>query len=96
MSEPLVRFFLSYSGVRVPLRLVEPLEVATLRNRNTYFRATFDTSEQLLRVEKLVYGEVELRHDYEYHANGRLRQATIEVDEETTVLVFDESGTAIS
>ena len=51
------RYFLSYSGVSLPLRLVSPLAASELQNRNTYFRAVYDDADRL--VAKLVYGEVE-------------------------------------
>ncbi len=42
-----------------------------------------------LWVEKLVYGEVELRHDYDYNTQGQLRQAHIRMlDEEPTTMSF--------
>lgn len=87
------RFFVSYTGVKLPLKLVNPLGEAELANRNTYFRADFDDAERLLGFEKMVYGEVEMRHRYEYHPNGVLKRVEItDVEEEVTVLAFDESG----
>ena len=84
------RYFATYSGVRLPLRLVTPIEAAALSNRNTFIRARFDDAGRLLECEKLVYGEVELIHRYEYDADGVLRQAEITMlDEETRVLQFD-------
>lgn len=87
------RYFLTYSGVSLPLNLVSPLAAGDLQNRNTYFRARYDASDRLLLCEKLVYGEVELRHAYEYRATGGLARALIAMgeDEETEVL-FDENG----
>lgn len=38
--------------------------------------------------EKIVYGEVELRHSYRYRDGGDLAGATIEMDGETTDLDF--------
>jgi hypothetical protein len=84
---PSLRYFLTYSGVRLPLSLVEELPADALRNRNTYFQAAYDETDRLLWLEKLVYGEVELRHDYVYDAQGALCQATIHSpDEEPQVL----------
>ena len=54
------RYFLSYSGVGLPLKLVSPLAASELQNRNTYFRAVYDEAGRLVSCEKLVYGEVEL------------------------------------
>ncbi len=87
------RYFTTYSGVRLPLKLTNELPAGGLDNRNTYFRGQFDAEERLRVLEKIVYAELELRHAYDYHANGVLRQATItDVDGEVSVLTFDESG----
>jgi hypothetical protein len=71
------RHFTSYSGVKLPLKLVGELEEADMGNRNTYFRGTFNEAEQLLVCEKIVYGETEFRHDYSYHPDGRIARAEI-------------------
>ena len=47
---PDFRYFVSYSGVKLPLRLVDPLEEAELENRNTYIRAEFDERERVFRL----------------------------------------------
>jgi hypothetical protein len=86
------RYFLSYSGVKLPLNLVSPIAAAELENRNTYFRATYDGAERLIACEKIVYGEVEMRHDYEYRADGVLARAVIDMAGEETELFFDETG----
>jgi hypothetical protein len=81
------RWFLTYCGVKLPLQLAEELSFEALRNRNTYFEATYDAEGRLVCVEKRVYGEVELRHDYCYDAAGRLVQASVtEADEAPRVL----------
>ncbi|MBI4723575.1 MAG: hypothetical protein HY765_00655 [Rhodomicrobium sp.] len=87
------RYFVTYSGVKLPLRLVNQLDAAELENRNTYIRAQFDGQERLIAVEKFVYGEVELAHRYDYHPNGALKAAHITMDDDTTVLEFGEEGT---
>ncbi len=87
------RYYVSYSGVKLPLKLVNPLAEADIANRNTYFRAWFDQTGRMVRCEKIVYGEVELQHRYEYHGNGILKQAEItEADEDPRVMRFDEQG----
>ena len=92
-AEPAARYFVSYTGVRLPLQLVNPIEAAALSNRNTFIRAYFDPQGALLGFDKLVYGEVELAHRYAYHPNGALRQAEIAMlDEDAVTLHFDESG----
>jgi hypothetical protein len=90
------RYFLTYSGVKLPLNLVSPLAAAELENRNTYFRATFDKSDRLLSCEKIVYGEVELTHIYEYSVDGVLTRARIAMgDDDATEVLFDENGLQI-
>ncbi|WP_412479997.1 DUF6156 family protein [Azonexus sp. IMCC34839] len=72
------RYFTSYSGTKLPLNLVGEIDAASMNNRNTYFRGSYDASGQLVSCEKVVYGEIELRHDYHYHADGRLARAEID------------------
>ncbi|ATQ69780.1 MULTISPECIES: DUF6156 family protein [Methylosinus] len=86
------RYFLTYSGVSLPLNLVSPLAANDLNNRNTYFRARYDDADRLLLAEKLVYGEVELSHAYEYRAEGGLARAVIVLGEDETEVLFDENG----
>lgn len=91
------RYFISYSGVKLPLKPVNELpDESHLENRNTYFRGFFDTDQRLLLLEKLVYGDIELRHRYRYHPNGVLADAEItDADGEIAVLSFDQNGTAM-
>lgn len=87
------RFFVTYSGVKLPLKLMNELGEADLHNRNTFFRGHFDARERLIRLEKMVYGELELQHVYAYHDHGPLRLAEItDADGEVTRLEFDEDG----
>ena len=86
-------YFTTYSGVRLPFRLVEPIAPDQIDNRNTFIRAWFDAAGRLAGFDKLVYGEVELAHRYSYHATGRLALAEIRmVDEDAVALAFDENG----
>jgi hypothetical protein len=87
------KYFVSYTGVSLPFNLVNPIDEAALSNRNTYIRAYFTESGVLAGFEKIVYGEVELAHRYEYHDNGVLKCAEISMlDEEALSLYFDEAG----
>jgi YD repeat-containing protein len=87
------RYFLTYSGVTLPLKLMTELEPAQLENRNTYFRGYFDGEDRLIGLQKLVYGEVEMEHRYAYHANGALRSVEIiDADGERNSMRFDEYG----
>ncbi|MGO9546368.1 MAG: DUF6156 family protein [Rhodomicrobium sp.] len=92
MPEANYRYFITYSGVKLPLRLVSPLQAEELDNRNTYFRAGYDDQDRLITVEKLVYGEVELVHRYEYRPDGSLKAARINLDGDTTVLEYPGDG----
>jgi Family of unknown function (DUF6156) len=91
------RFFVSYSGVKLPFNLVNPIDEGALSNRNTFIRAYFNKAGALTSFEKVVYGEVELAHRYEYHDNGTLKSAEIiMLEEEPVVMSFDETGVQLS
>ena len=91
------RFFVSYSGVKLPFNLVNAIAPEALSNRNTFIRAWFDRAGLLSGFDKLVYGEVELSHRYHYHGNGRLRRVEIVMlDEEPVAMSFDETGSQLS
>jgi hypothetical protein len=95
-TEPAARrYFLSYSGVKLPLNLVSPIAETELENRNTYFCATYDDAGRILTCEKIVYGEVELRHDYEYGADGTLARAMIDMGGDETEVLFDADGNPV-
>ncbi len=90
------RFFVTYTGVKLPFKLVEPIEAEALTHRNTFIRAYFDEAGQLSGFDKMVYGEIELAHRYQYHANGSLRRAEVTMDEETVILTYDEAGAQLT
>jgi len=91
------RFFVSYTGVKLPLRLVTAIAPQQLSNRNTFIRGYFDAAGALTGFEKIVYGEIELTHRYTYHDNGVLSRAEIAMlDEEPVTLNFDESGVPVA
>lgn len=91
------RFYVTYTGVKMPFRLVEAIPAEQLTHRNTFIRAYFDAAGQLTGFDKMVYGEVELAHRYEYHPSGALRRAEVTmVDEDTVVVAFDEAGAPLS
>ncbi|WP_067731964.1 DUF6156 family protein [Novosphingobium naphthalenivorans] len=86
------RYFVTYSGVDLPFRLVGPIDEAQVANRNTFIRAWFNDSERLAGFDKLVYGEVELSHRYDYRADGTLLRALVTmIDEETVELTFEDA-----
>jgi len=82
------RYFTTYSGVKLPFKLVGELREHEIRNRNTFFRGYFDADGVLLGFQKVVYGDgdVELEHQYSYDDAGNLRQAEItDVDGEVFI-----------
>lgn len=84
------RHYISYNGVSLPLKLVSPLDDDSLDGRITYFRGYYDEADKLMKVEKVVYGEIEFEHKYQYHDDGRLKIVElIEADEEPRVMQFD-------
>lgn len=92
MNDETTQYFLSYSGAKLPLNLVSPLDAASVENRNTYFSARYDERGRIVLCRKIVYGEVEFEHRYAYHGNGALRRAEIDGEDETRVVEFDEQG----
>jgi hypothetical protein len=90
------RYFLTYTGVKLPLTLLNELEPGQLGNRITYLRGDYDGQGRLVGLQKIVYGEVEMEHRYQYDETGLLRRAEIiDIDGEVNVLAFDEQGVAI-
>lgn len=90
------RFFASYSGVKLPLNLVNAIEADALSNRNTFIRAYYDGMGTLIGFDKIVYGEVEFAHRYAYHDSGVLSRAQIiMLDEAPVMLRFDHAGRQI-
>ncbi|WP_245263396.1 DUF6156 family protein [Azorhizobium doebereinerae] len=90
---PDCRFFVSYTGVKLPFTLVNAIDPGALSNRNTFIRAYFDGAGVLRGFDKVVYGEIELAHRYDYHADGVLsRAAIVMLDEDPAELAFDPSG----
>jgi hypothetical protein len=83
------RPFVSYTGVSLPLKLITPLDADSVDKRITYFRGYYNEQGQLLRIEKVVYGEIEFEHRYHYHPDGRLQSAELrEADETPRVMDF--------
>lgn len=83
------RYFTTYSGVKLPFKLVGELGEHEIRNRNTFFRGYFDADGVLLGFQKVVYGDVELEHKYSYDAEGNPRQVEItDVDGEVALLAL--------
>jgi len=87
-----VRYFVSYSGIKLPLKLVNEITEASLNNRNTYYRGYFDAQNKMLLCQKVVYGEVESEHQYQYDDNGVLAHAKITEDDEEREISFNELG----
>ena len=89
------RYFVSYSGIKLPLKLVNEITEAGLNNRNTYYRGYFDAEGKMLLCQKMVYGEVESEHQYRYYDNGVLKRAQITEDDEVREIDFNELGEMI-
>ncbi|MFZ2312720.1 MAG: DUF6156 family protein [Methylobacter sp.] len=86
------RYFVSYSGVKLPLKLVNEITEASLNNRNTYYRGYFNAQDRMLLCQKVVYGEVESEHQYQYYDDGVLKSAQITEDDEVREIRFNELG----
>lgn len=90
------RYFTTYTGVKLPFKLVNLLEAGEVENRNTYFLGIFDAEDRLTGFDKVVYGEIELSHRYRYHVNGALSQAEItDIDGEVSILNFAADGSSL-
>ena len=90
------QYFLSYSGAKLPLNLVGPLETAEVENRNTCFAANLDAAGRVNLIHKLVYGAVEMSHLYGYDGDGNLAWAEIRtIDDEARKLWFSPEGQVI-
>lgn len=84
------RHYVTYSGVKLPLKLVSPIEDETLDGRITYIRAYYDKENKLVGLEKVVYDEVEFEHHYTYYPDGRIKSAVlIEPDQTPRAMSFD-------
>lgn len=91
------RHYVTYSGVKLPLRLVAPLDERELENRNTFFRGYYNAQDRIVACQKVVYGEIEFEHLYEYYPGGVLKAAVINhADEEPRMLYFDEQGRPVA
>jgi Family of unknown function (DUF6156) len=91
------RYFVTYTGVTLPLKFVNEIEPTALTNRNTYYCGYFDKSGRLMEFEQFAYGAVELVHRYEYHDNGALRRVEILMPEEDPLIrCFDEQGAEVA
>ncbi len=88
------RYFVSYSGVKLPFKLVTELTEAEIHNRNTFFRADYAENGALLGFDKVVYGEVSMSHRYDYYPSGALKQAEIvnHDEDDTKQLSFPDAG----
>ncbi len=85
------RNFLTYSGVKLPLKLTSELQEGETENRNTWFRAGYDAEGKMLLCQKMVYGEVEMEHRYSYYPSGALQIAEITMVGETNRIDFADT-----
>ncbi|TRW91500.1 DUF6156 family protein [Candidatus Methylobacter oryzae] len=89
------RYFVSYSGVKLPLKLVNEITGESLNNRNTYYRSQFDARDRIVLCQKVVYGEVESEHRYQYYDDGALKSVRITEDDEMREIHFNELGETV-
>ncbi len=91
------RYYTSYSGITLPLKLVGEIAADDMANRNTFFEGSFNDQDQLCLCRKIVYGETDLEHRYDYYDNGMLKQAVIiDEDDEQITLSFDQQGNQLN
>lgn len=90
-TEPTYRYFISYSGVKLPLNLVNEITLEQLHNRNTFYRASYDAQGKMVLCQKVIYGEVDTQHDYEYNADGQLVYARVTEGDDVKELNIDVS-----
>lgn len=82
------RYFISYSGIKLPLNLVNEITSEQLHNRNTFYRAAYDELGRMILCQKVIYSEVDTQHDYKYDAGGNLIFARVTEGEEVRELHF--------
>lgn len=83
------RYFATYSGVRLPFKLSQELPAEAIANRNTYFCGYFDAQGYMTGLQKIVYDELEMQHEYLLDGDGKLLEAIItNVEGEVTELAF--------
>jgi hypothetical protein len=91
------RFFVTYTGVKLPFRLINELQPGEVKNRNVYFRGYFDVHDRLVAFDKLAYSEIELSHRYTFHENGILKRVvSTDIDGEVKILNYDSAGIQLS
>ena len=91
------RHFVAYSVVKLPLKLVNELHEADMGHRNTFFRGYYDDQDRLMVCQKIVYGEIEFEHRYEYNELDHLKRAVItEAKEDPKVLRVDSQGKPVA
>jgi hypothetical protein len=89
-SNLICRYYVSYTGISLPLKLITPIEGEDLGRRITYFRGYYNDQDQLIALEKVVYGEVEFEHRYQYYPDGRLKSTELlESDESPRIMQFE-------
>ncbi len=87
------RFFASFRGVNLPLRLVSELDGEAILHRGIFFVAYYDDEERMIGCDKYVQGCPTLSHRYEYHPGGTLKRAVVNTaGNEQGAVFFDETG----
>jgi len=82
------RYFVTYSTVKLPLKLVQEIPETELTFRNTYYRSLTDERGLVTKVEKMVRGDVHFTHTYEYDETGAIKRAVVLMDDDESVIDF--------
>ena len=86
------QYYLSYSGLKLPLKLVSPMKSEEIENRNIYYGVHLDVNGNPISIHKVVYGEIEMQHEYGYSDSGDLKWAEItNIDNEVQRFEFSTS-----
>lgn len=95
MHDP-VAYYADWGGYRHPVvlshRITKDEADAIAAKGAAYLIGHFDTDGKLVRVVKLLGGDVFFEYAYAYHPNGRLRSARITRAGSVKTLEYDERG----
>src|SRR5262245_10436059 len=93
-----VEYYLGWGGYWHPVGLAHRISEEKADEMHAsglvYLVGYFDEMGRLVRVVKMLGGEVFFEYNYSYHDNGRLKSARVERGGRTTLLEYDERGRA--
>lgn len=91
-----IRYYGTFSGYNIPLKLSEELTQPEALRRKSYYVGFYNETQSLFRVEKYLNGSLFFQHNYFYHENGSIRENRIvNSDGITTTNHFDAKGKQI-